>query len=62
MQETPVNKPLRIAPSYWNLENINVNHQPGREGRWTTDGDAPRQATTRSQAWLLCKLIGHCTH
>ncbi len=52
--ETPVYRPLLVAPEFWQLRRLDVPLQPDDHGRWRSDPAQMERAAARAKALLLC--------
>ncbi|MDE0306767.1 MAG: PatB family C-S lyase [Albidovulum sp.] len=52
--ETPVYRPLLVAPEFWRLRRVDVPLQPDGQGRWSSDPAHLERAAARAKALLLC--------
>ncbi len=52
--ETPVYRPLLVAPEFWQLRRLDVPLQPDDQGRWRSDPAQMERAAARAKALLLC--------
>ena len=52
--ETPVYKPLLVAPEFWQLRRLDVPLRPDDRGRWRSDLAQLEHAAARAKALLLC--------
>lgn len=52
--ETPVYRPLLVAPGFWHLLRLDVPLQPDEQGRWRSDPARMERAAARAKALLLC--------
>ena len=52
--ETPVYRPLLLAPKFWQLRRLDVPLQPDGSGHWRSDPAQLERAAAQARALLLC--------